>query len=53
MQRLVSVKRKKVVWKDYIEKIMKKKNDWVYDVKGEAIEGRVVSLSRGGTASVK
>ena len=38
--------RKKKVWKDYIERIMKKENDWDRNVEGDAVEGPVVCASR-------
>ena len=34
------------VWKNYIESIMNEENDWDHNVKGDAVEGPVVCLSR-------
>ena len=34
------------VWKDYMERIMNEDNDWEYNVKGDAVESPVVSVSR-------
>ena len=32
------------VWKDYIERIMNKENDWDHNVEGDAVEGPVVCV---------
>ena len=42
----VSVRRKEVVWKDYMERIMNKENDWGHNVEGDVVEGVVVCESR-------
>ena len=42
----VSVRRKEVVRKDYMERIMNEENEWDYNVEGDAVEGPVVCVSR-------
>ena len=34
------------VWKNYMERIMKKINDWAHNMVGDAVEGPVVCVSR-------
>ena len=34
------------VWKDYMERIMNKENDWDHDMEGDAVEGPVVCVCR-------
>ena len=41
-----SEKERGEVWKDYMERIMNKENDWDYDVEGDAVDGPVVSVGR-------
>ena len=41
-----SEKERGKVWKDYMERIMNEENDWDHNVEGDAVEGRVVCLSR-------
>ena len=45
MESCISVRRKEV-WKDYMEMIMKEENDWHNNVEGNAVEGPVVCVSR-------
>ena len=42
----VSVRRKEVVKKDYIERIMNGENNWNHDVEGDAVEGPVFCVRR-------
>ena len=42
----MSVRRKKVVWKDYVERIMNEENDCDYHVAVDAVKGPVVSVGR-------
>ena len=35
------------IWKDHMERIMNEVNDWDHIVKGDAVEGQVVCISRG------
>ena len=46
MESCVSVRRKKVVWKDYMERIMNEENDWDHNVEGDAAECPVVCVGR-------
>ena len=39
-----SVKERVKVWKDYINRIMNKENDWHYDVEGDAVDHPVVCV---------
>ena len=41
-----SEKERGKVWKDYMEGIMNEENDWNHNVKGDAVEGQVVCVSR-------
>ena len=41
-----SEKERGKVWKDYMERIMNKENDWDRNVEGDAVEGPVVCVSR-------
>ena len=41
-----SEKERGKVWKDYVERIMNEDNDWGNNVKGDAVEGPVVCVSR-------
>ena len=38
------VRRKEVVWKDYMYRIMNEKNDWDHNVEGDAVEGLVICI---------
>ena len=40
------MRRKKVVWKYYMESIMNEENDWDHNAEGDAVEGPVVCVSR-------
>ena len=46
MESCVSVRRKKLVWKDYLERIKNEENEWDHNVEGDAVEGPVVCVSR-------
>ena len=46
MENCVSVRRKDVVWKDYMERTMNEENDWVHNVEGDAVHGPVVCANR-------
>ena len=41
-----SEKERRIVWKDYMERIMNEENDWDRNVEGDAAEGPVVCVSR-------
>ena len=41
-----NVKESDKFWKDYIERVMNKENDWDHSVEGDAVEGPVVCVSR-------
>ena len=41
-----SEKERGKVWKDYMERIMKEEDDWDCNVKGDALEGPVICVSR-------
>ena len=41
-----SVKERENVWKDYMERIMKKENDRDYNVEGDAVQGAVDCICR-------
>ena len=41
-----SEKERGKVWKDHIERIMNKENDWDHNVEGDAVEGPVVCVRR-------
>ena len=45
MESCVSLKRKHIVWKDYME-IMNEENDWDHNVEGDAVEGPLVCVGR-------
>ena len=34
------------VWKDYMERIMNKENDWDHNVEGDIVEGPIVRVNR-------
>ena len=34
------------VWKDYMERITNKENDWDHNVEGDAVKGSLVCVSR-------
>ena len=42
----ISVRRKELVRKDYMEGIMNEENDWDHNVKRNAVKGLVVSVCR-------
>ena len=46
MESCVSLRRKEVVWMDYMERIMREENDWDNNVEGDAVEGSVHYVSR-------
>ena len=46
MESCVTVRRKEVKSKDYMERIMNEENDWHHNVDEDAVEGPVVCVSR-------
>ena len=48
-----SEKERGEVWKDYMEKIMYEENYWDQHVEGDAVDGPVVCVSRGGATGIK
>ena len=52
MKSCVSVRMRGKVWKDYMERIMNEETDY-RNVEGDAVEGPVVFVSRGGASDIK
>ena len=41
-----SEKERGKVWKDYMERIMRKENEWDHDMEGDAVEGPIACVCR-------